>query len=188
MKEEKLKELLERYYNGDTTSEEEYLLKEYFSGNNILPGYEAEKEIFRYYSADEKATAPSGNLESRILEAIDILEEKQKLKNAFFERNRLIILSVAASLLILIGSYYFFLYKTEPKDTYNDPQIAYAETKQILYDISVKLNRGTEALQHVARTAQTGLKSVVQSANLISSQIEIVENLDKILGNGNRTK
>ncbi len=188
MKEEKLKELLVRYYSGDTTSEEEFLLKEYFSGDDILPGYEAEKEIFRYYSTYERITAPSGKLESRILDAIDRFDEKQKLKSAFFERNRLIILSVAASLLILIGSYFFFLIKSEPKDTYDDPQIAYAVTKQILYNMSVNLNKGAEAMQHVSGTARTGLESIEQAANRISSQIGIVKNLDKIPKNGNRKK
>lgn len=188
MKEERLKELLERYYNGSTSVEEEYILKEYFSGNDILPGFEAETEIFRYFSGDEKTIFLADSLESRILESIDILEKKQKFKSSFFDRNRVAILSMAASLLILLGSYFFFIYNSEPKDTYNDPLIAYTETKRILYEVSVRFNRGTRALQNVAGAAQTGLESVEKSANLISDQIERVENLGKILNSENRGK
>jgi len=45
MKEEKLKQLLDRYYDGNTTSEEEKELKEYFSGTDIFPGYELKKKF-----------------------------------------------------------------------------------------------------------------------------------------------
>lgn len=188
MKEEKLKELLERYYNGNTSDEEEFLLKEYFSGNDILPGYEAETEIFRFYSANERMAAPSDKLESSILDSIDYLEEDRKLKKSIFKRRRIIIISAAASLLILAGSYFFFISRTGPKDTYNDPRIAYAEAKRILYDVSVRLNRGTQTLQNTVKTAQKGLISVEKSANLISGQFEIIENIGKIIDKDDQKK
>lgn len=179
MKEEKLKELLERYYNGDTSQDEEFLLKKYFCGSDTLPGYDAEREIFRYFSCDEEVIKPSDDLESRILKSIDVLKTKQK--HELHYRRRLVILSMAASLLVLIGSYFFFIHETEPEDTFDDPQIAYAEAKQILYDVSDRLSRGTLVLQHVARTTQAGLESVEKSAKLLSDQIEIVEHPGKFL-------
>ncbi len=53
MKEEKLRQLLNKYYDGNTSPGEEKELKQYFSGNAILPGYEAEKDIFRHYARSE---------------------------------------------------------------------------------------------------------------------------------------
>jgi hypothetical protein len=186
MKEEKLKELLERYYNGDTSDEEEFLLRKYFLGNEVFPGYEAEKEIFSYYSGNEEAYAPSDDLEKRIIKSIDAIEGKHT-----FSRKRLILLSVAASLAILIGSYFFFINRSEPEDSFDDPQIAYVEAKRILFDISVRMNRGTMALQNVARinnAAAAGLESVEKSASLISGQIERIENLGKLLETDDRGK
>jgi predicted Zn-dependent peptidase len=50
MTENRLKEILDKYYEGESSPEEELELKKYFSGNDVLKGYEAEREIFRQYS------------------------------------------------------------------------------------------------------------------------------------------
>ena len=136
MEENKLKELLDKYYDGDTSPEEELELKTYFSGNNVLPGYEAEKEIFSYYSGMEKIIVPSADFEMRIIKSVDDLE-RIKLKNN--NRKRYITLfSAAATILIMIGSWFFLLREREPADTFSDPTIAYAETMRILNNVSVK--------------------------------------------------
>ncbi len=181
MKEEKLKELLEKYYNGDASDEEEVLLREYFSGEVVFPGYEAEKDIFGYYIVIDKIVPPSDDLETRILQSVDGSGHPRKSRTA-----RLIVLSAAALLLILIGSYFFFTTRPGVKDTYDDPQIAYIEARRILYDVSVRFNKGTMALQNFARintATEAGLESVERSADLISGHIEIVENLGKMLKN-----
>ena len=108
MEENKLKELLDKYYDGDTTPEEELEIKRYFSGDDIFPGYEAEKEIFVYYSEMEKITVPSADFEMIIIKSLADLE-KIKLKN--IKRKRYITLfSAAATILIMIGSWLFLLH------------------------------------------------------------------------------
>ena len=186
MKEERLKELLEKYYNGDTSTEEESELKKYFAGNTIVPGYEAEMEMFRHFSVYEQDAAPSDDLESRIIDSIDALESKQK--HTLRHRKSLVVLSAAATFLILIGAYFFLTRETEPEDTFDDPQIAYAEAKRILYDVSVRLNRGTLALEQVARTTKTGIESVEKTANMITGQIEIVEHLGRFIETNDQKK
>ena len=46
MNEEELKRLIEKYYSGTSTDDEEKTLRAYFSENIAPAGYEAEKEIF----------------------------------------------------------------------------------------------------------------------------------------------
>jgi hypothetical protein len=191
MKEELLKELLEKYYNGETSIEEELRLKEYFSGKDVLPGYEAEKEIFRLYSASGQIAAPDDELEARIKIAIDHLEEP-KMKRIPVIR-RYTIMSIAAGLLILIASYFMLKHHAEPKDTFSDPRLAYAETMKILNEVSYKLNKGTSALEpvrKVARAAQSGLGSVSKSASVLTDNLKQIRMIDKIsnanLGSINR--
>ena len=189
MKEEKLKELLERYYNGDTSQSEEAELKKYFAGNEICEGYEAEREIFRHYSGSEIIPVPSVDFEERIIEALDDLENKHKNKS--FRKRYIMIMSAAAAILILIGSYFIFFYQTEPEDTFSDPQLAYAETMRILNEVSVKLNRGTEALKPIARiqdATQTGMKSVDRSALIISKNLQRIYLLDQISNSENTAR
>jgi len=169
MEENKLKELLDKYYDGVTSPEEELELKTYFSGNNVLPGYEAEKEIFSYYSGMEKIIVPSADFEMRIIKSVDDLERIKLINN---KRKRYITLfSVAATILIMIGSWFFFLREREPADTFSDPSLAYAETMKILTNVSVKINRGKEALKPVFNltgTARQGMRSVDRSLTAFS--------------------
>lgn len=169
MEENKLKELLDKYYDGVTSSEEELELKTYFSGNNVLPGYEAEKEIFSYYSGMEKIIVPFADFEMRIIKSVDDLERIKLINN---KRKRYITLfSVAATILIMIGSWFFFLREREPADTFSDPSLAYAETMKILTNVSVKINRGKEALKPVFNltgTARQGMRSVDRSLTAFS--------------------
>jgi len=180
MKEEKLKELLERYYNGDTSQSEEAELKKYFAGDETCEGYEAEREIFRHYSGSEIIPVPSVDFEERIIEALDDLENKHKNKSV--RKRYIMIMSAAAAILILIGSYFIFYHQTEPEDTFSDPQLAYAETMKILYEVSLKLNKGTEALKPMSRiynATQTGINSVDKSAVIISKNLKRIKFLDQ---------
>ena len=191
MKEELLKELLEKYYNGETSIEEELRLKEYFSGKDVLPGYEAEKEIFRLYSASGQIAAPDDELEARIKIAIDHFEEPKMKRTPVIRRYT--VMSIAAGLLILIASYFMLKHHAEPKDTFSDPRLAYAETMKILNEVSYKLNKGTSALEpvrKVARAAQSGLGSVSKSASVLTDNLKQIRMIDKIsnanLGSINR--
>jgi len=71
MKEEDLKRLIDRYYSGESTEEEEIALRDYFRKENIPEGYEAEKVIFGFYSEYEDIPEPSIGFEARILAGID---------------------------------------------------------------------------------------------------------------------
>lgn len=169
MKEDKLKELLEKYYDGNTSPEEEMELKEYFAGDDIFQGYEAEKVIFRHYSASDKMPLPSGNFEMRIIQAIDELKKK-RTKNIFRKRY-IAVLSSAAIILIMIATYFILINEKKPSDTFSDPAIAYAETMKILNDVSIKLNKGTRALKpiiDISNNARKEIKSFDRSVSTIA--------------------
>jgi hypothetical protein len=181
MKEELLKELLEKYYSGDTSLEEEHRLREYFSGDVVLPGYEAEIEIFRLYSVSGEISYPDDILEGRIKDAIDHLEEHHSRRILPIRRYALV--SIAAGLMILAVSYFMLRQHAEPEDTYSDPRLAYAETIKILNEVSVKLNKGTAALKPVSkmrRAAETGFLSVSKSASLITENLKPISRLNRI--------
>ena len=173
MKEDKLKELLDKSYDGNSSPEEEQELKDFFSGDVIFQGYDAEKEIFRYYSSSEQIPVPSTDFDNRILNTIDKLEVIKR-KN-IFRKGYITILSAAATILIMIAAWFITTYDREPEDTFSDPVIAYAETMKILNNVSVKLNRGTEAIKPVFKlvnTTRDGIKSIDRSFSLISGGLK----------------
>ena len=169
MNEEELKKLLERYYDGCNTSDEEKVLRAFFSKDDIPPGYEAEKEIFSFHMSSVEVPEPSSDFEERILKAVDA---SVKRRGSSGIRKILIpLFSAAAGLLILTGIYFFFINKREPADTYSDPQIAYAETVKILLDVSSQMNQGARSLQPVGRINEIKAKSF-KSINKSTALVE----------------
>lgn len=61
----KIEELLEKYYNGESGTAEEEILREFLSGNDLPAHLEADAWLFRYFSARKEDTLP-GKLQSRL--------------------------------------------------------------------------------------------------------------------------
>jgi hypothetical protein len=175
MNEEELKRLIEKYYNGDSTEQEERTLRNYFGKNNIPEGYEAEKVIFSYYTSSGEINEPSANFEERIMAAIDASERESGSLN--MRKYLLPFLSAAAGLLIMAGSYFYFTHRAEQKDTFTDPELAYAETMKILRDVSIQLNHGTQVLEPVGKINEMTEKSI----ETINKSTRIVEKMLKNL-------
>ncbi len=158
MKEDRLKELLEKYYDGNSTCEEENELKEFFSGKVIFPGYEAEKEIFTHYSGSELTSMPSAGFEMKIIRSIEDYENRSR--RILYKKRYLPLLGAAASIMMIIASWFFIFREKEPEDTFTDPAVAYAQTMKILNHVSMKLNLATEAVTPVVDMANTTLISM----------------------------
>ena len=168
--------LLEKYYNGQSSEKEELKLRRFFESENIPEGYETEKAIFRFFSENELVPQPSEEFENNLISAIDSVERNNSVQ---IYRSRLFIYSgIAAGLLLLIGSYFFLIYKNEPKDTFSNPEIAYAETSKILYGVSSAFNHGTQQLVRVSKLeneATRGFETINKSAKIIDNNLK---NLD----------
>jgi hypothetical protein len=176
MNAEELNSLVEKYYNGDTSREEEIFLRDFFTGDSVPDGYEAESEIFSFYKLNDEIPVPSEDFESKILARINDAERK---KDKFNIRVYLIpILGAAASILIMAGSWIFFAKKVELRDTFSDPKIAYAETRKILLDVSAKMNHATLALEPVGKMNKMKAKSF----DAINKSTVIIEKNLKSLG------
>jgi len=182
MDREEIKHLLERYYDGESTGDEERLLKEFFSQRDIPEDLYYEKEIFSYYIQSAGIPEPSSDFESRIISALDSVD-----RNALgLKRRRIygIITGIAAGLLILTGSYFFFIHKQGPRDTFSDPGIAYAETMKILYNVSARLNEGTKALEPVGEleniTARS-LENINKPAGILEEKLKALDKFSRTI-------
>jgi hypothetical protein len=182
MNEEELKRLIEKYYNGESTEEEESILRDYFRKNNIPEGYEAEKLIFSYYTESAELPEPSLDFEARILAGIDASQIKrgsQKIKKYLLP-----LLSTAAGLLILAGSYFFFTKRAESRDTFKDPEIAYAETIKILRDVSSQLNHNAQVLEPVGKMSEftrKSFKSINKSTGIVEKNLKNLDYLQRAI-------
>jgi hypothetical protein len=182
MKKERLDRLLERYFNGETTGEEERELRVFFNENKIPEGYETEKALFSYYFNEAKVPEPASDFESRIMTAIDQSDEIQSPGKS--RRLILTVLSTAAGIIIMAGSYFYFVHQDQTADTYSDPKLAYAETMKILFDVSAKMNKGVVALGQVTTINDITAKSfatINKSTNIVGKNLKSLDYLQKAI-------
>ena len=149
---QKIEKLLQKYYNGETSLEEEEVLRTFFSSRDVPDHLEAEKELFSYYYSQSRDEAANPGLEEKILDAIRIEGSRYRMQPV--KKRLYLFTSIAASFLILLGSYFLITGKNgigfsfkKYEDTYESPELAYLETKKTLLLISEKFNLGTKELQ-----------------------------------------
>ena len=174
----KIEHLLAKYYDGNTSIEEEARLKSFFEQEAIPTYLEQDKEMFLYYARGKEEEYPD-DLEQNILEVLENEESRESSKERYFPKYLYWVSSVAASFLLVI-SIYFYQKSPSLKDTYDSPELAYQETKKVLYYVSSKLNKGTLPIEQKFLKIADGT-SEINKISKISSSFEEVRNFsDKI--------
>jgi len=120
----KIKQQLDKYFEGQTSLQEEKELKHYFSSPNVASELLPYRNTFVYFS-QEKTTQSSKKF---------VLPKASNSKKWF---------SIAASVVVLL-SIRFFMQQTEDLGTFENPEIAFIETQRSLRLIAENLNRGKE--------------------------------------------
>ena len=180
MKEEELKRLIGKYYSGTSTDEDERALRVFFSQNIAPHGFEAEWEMFRYLMSEGEVPEPSADFESRI--GMAVASSGKGERSSGFRKLLVPMLSAAAGLLLLTGTYFFFARRDQPQDTYSDPKIAYAETMRILTEVSNRMNQGTEPLKSVGKInemKEISFESINRSASIVEKNLKSLHYLRK---------
>jgi len=139
--------LLEKFYEGATSLEEEQRLKEYFNEGNVPENLAEIQEQFVFYRQAREEMNPKIDVEQRLSEKID--KEKNSGSQRKKQRIYYFVTGVAASILIFIGVYFQFIASNNSntfamEDTYQDPEEAYTEAKKALLLVSEKFNAGVQ--------------------------------------------
>mgnify|MGYP000846567644 FL=1 len=153
IKTEDIKRLLDRYYDGMTTEEEENTLRTYFNSKDIDANLKEESFFFTALQSSECPT-PAGMEErlSRQISQWNILEVTTR--HTIRHINLRWVVGIAASLLLLFATG-AIVYQNENKspqteqDTYTNAKDAYAETSKALMKFSKTLNKGIDATENI---------------------------------------
>lgn len=141
----KIEELLVQYFEGDLLEEEELELKTYFLQENVPLHLLKYKSLFNFFEKAQQEQSTRG------FEQNDF----QKSRN-----HRRFLLSIAASVLVLIGTGIFIYtnYYSLTKDsmgTYDDPEVALKETQKALSLLSKHVNTGYESVHYIEEYEST---------------------------------
>jgi len=143
--------LLEKYFNGQTTLQEERELGDYFLAGSVDPDLLPFREQFVLIRALQEQEPPGPDFEDRLAGLIDAQDEKILPGRRFSFGFRWV---VAATIAILLGvGSYLALEKQSghQRDTYSDTNLAYAEVQKTLRYVSYKMNRGIKPLSTVSK-------------------------------------
>ncbi len=125
--------LLDKYFDGDTTLQEEKILQNYFLTKDVPEHLEQYKAMFAYFAQNKKETAPKD------------LPIKSKnttwFKNAWIGR--------VAVVLLLFALAYTFIPKGISDAEKKEAQIAFLQTQKALELISKNLNKGNHAVLYL---------------------------------------
>ena len=146
MESQKINILLQKYFDAETTIDEENELITYFTSGEVdenlkmyVPMFSGMKE----HSADEDPGL-GDDLMNYILES----EHKEKLQYRWMWQ---IVTGIAASVILVMLAVNFFGDKTQWKDTFSDPKQAYSEASKTLEFVAGKYNKGLAQLRPIGR-------------------------------------
>jgi hypothetical protein len=158
-----IKQLLTRYFDGETTLEEEKMLREYFTGEGEIPAdLVSSGQLFMLLRTAAGDKPDARELESRLSALID---DQTVAMHPVSKQRMLYRFLAAASVVLLIGVSGIFIYRSQntvPRDTFADPVAAYSEAQRTLLYISEKMNQGMKPLSHITaiNTGTEKLKSI----------------------------
>lgn len=178
MKLTEIKELLARYYDGISTLDEEKTLLAYFSSTEVPDHLLAERDIFLLLVKESEGYLPAVGLEDRM--AAQLFHRNRIHKRL---KNRLIygvILSSAASILIAVSFWLKADLQGEPDDTFDSPELAYAETMKVLNQVSTHFILAVRALQPLESisVAKNSTLILEESSRLFNQGYEEMEKLE----------
>ncbi|WP_395066331.1 hypothetical protein [Flavobacterium sp.] len=135
---DRVEELLEKYFEGETSIAEENELKVYFSSLDVAQHLKQYQTIFGYFSQAK---------EQQFTQEIPVQTKK---------RNIVMWISIAASVVVMlgVGTFMFTKYNEQTTNlseygTYEDPEKALEETQRALALVSKHLNTGIESVSYI---------------------------------------
>jgi hypothetical protein len=138
----KIKTLLQKYFEGETSPAEEKLLENYFKTRKV------DKSLQEYAPYFDGISELNGNnrdraLESDIMDYILENETKEKSKYRWLWQT---VTGVAASIIIVLGGFLYYQQQKTFDDTFKNPDEAYAYAVKTLGYVSGKYNKGLAGL------------------------------------------
>jgi hypothetical protein len=160
MNHEAIQQLLDRYFEGETTLQEEAQLRDYFRRDDVPDTLRPYRPLFRFFEA-ERQHKPDDAFEDRLLQQ---LEQRPRLR---VHRLRVWVASAAAAFVIALAAWWMYpqLIAPEPQPVAQaidwskyepeTPEEAYRVLKTSLKTTSKKLNQGAAtAVQKVGKARE----------------------------------
>ncbi len=140
--------LLEKYWEGETSLEDEKVLKEYFKSTDVAEEHAAFKDLFGFFDNESRITYPIDNQSSETESKPTLKVRSLSIKKYIFAAAAIFVLTIGSIIVVKNLNN-----NDQPKETYSqvqeieDPEEALRVTKQALALLSKKLNSSTKTVK-----------------------------------------
>lgn len=141
---------MSKYWSGETTLEEERALKDYFQRDDVPGELNETADMFRYFTAAQQASLNDITFDRAVINRVSHKPVQGRVRSLFFNSMR-----IAAGVVVLMAATWFIrkeIRQTTPQevvDTYDDPKLAFEETKKALLMISKSFGTAEEQAKKI---------------------------------------
>jgi hypothetical protein len=146
----RINELLRKYWNCETSLEEEAELREYFKSANIPEEQRDTAPLFQYFEENKKKSLNDISFDGQVMEKIRTPNKQGQVARLVYNTMR-----IAAGLGVVLAATWFIRNEirssapAEVVDTYDDPKMAFEETKKALMMISKSFGTAEEQAKKI---------------------------------------
>jgi hypothetical protein len=147
MDSKQLEQLLEKYWNCETSLEEEKQLRDFFQGE-VPENLKDTADLFRYFETQQSKSVGGSDFDAALIKRIKQPEGRSVKMISNYAR-------IAAGIIVVVTATYFVrqevrkAYPPEIVDTYSDPKLALEETKKALMMISKGFNKAQKEAEKI---------------------------------------
>lgn len=179
---EYIRNLLNRFYSGETSKREEMELENFFMEVSQLPeDLLSDQELFRSMAGLKEQVEVPSDLNAKLIDRLDAAARSESR----VKRIGIYSLSgLAAGLLVLLSVYLGIVRDSHQQSVQQyaieDPEIAYIEARKALEYISGKWNTGTSELKNLQQVNK-GMETVstIRKFSSGSRELNLLGNLEK---------
>lgn len=142
-----IQQLLDKYWEGETSLQEEQTLREYFNQDTVAKEFKSFQPLFQYYETAAKEAISTTDFETKLTSEIGKIPKIRTIGSSY--RKTLYRWSAAAAIALLVATFWW----TQPIMTDGtqltasekvEARKAYEKTKAALLLVSSKLNHGAK--------------------------------------------
>lgn len=169
-----VKQMLNRFYAGETSPEEEGQLKRFFASDDVPESLRVDQLMFQSLQVASSEPSLGAAFDEKVLTQIE-----QKPVRKRIVRWSYAVAGLAAGVLILISLWIGGFLTPQPYGTIDNPQLAFAQTRAALQKVSKNLNKGLNPVKTAAADFNKPLNKVAE-INKINKSLKDIKRISEM--------